>query len=85
MLLLQDDGFAIFIPPGSAKVLQLADMNPSGSPLTEVVVHLRRRHLLLAVLEDLLRTVVEMDILEPFLCPDAALDDFTHPVQGEQG
>jgi hypothetical protein len=40
VLILQDDGVSVLISSGTAKVSQLADMDPIGSPITQVVVHL---------------------------------------------
>ena len=41
VFLLQDNGFDVFIPAGAAQVSELADMDPPGPPLTQMVVHLR--------------------------------------------
>jgi hypothetical protein len=41
VLVLQGYGVSVLIPSGTAEVSQLADMDPPGSPLMHVVVHLR--------------------------------------------
>jgi hypothetical protein len=37
---LQENGVIVLMPPVTAKVSQLQDLNPPSSPLTQVVVHL---------------------------------------------
>jgi hypothetical protein len=39
MLVLQDNGVSVHIPAGTVQISQLGDMNPPGSPLTQLVVH----------------------------------------------
>jgi hypothetical protein len=41
VVVVQEDGVSVLIPSGAAEASQLADMDPPGSPLTQVVVHLR--------------------------------------------
>ena len=40
MLVIEEDGVSVLIPSDATEVSQLADMDPPGSPLMQVVVHL---------------------------------------------
>jgi hypothetical protein len=80
-VVLQDDGVSVLILSGTDEVSQLADMDLPGSPLTQVVAHLR----LLAIVKDLLGTITQRYLLKRLLYRDATLDDFAHLVQDEQG
>jgi hypothetical protein len=40
VVVVQEDGVSVLIPSGAAEVSQLDDMDPPGSPLTQMVVQL---------------------------------------------